>query len=290
MKVKKYGSIYIGIFLSTMFILTGCIDETNQDITIDALNENSVTRMKLTAQNSVHSTAVGLGSLLKTQPPVTWSEVMQTYIQDVRFFNDSTGYFYAYDTNCTCVAHAVNEQIIGEYLSQYQDIQWNYVIQLLSEKAQTSGGFVTYYWPKPNTQGEFEKIYYEEMIPGTQYLLGAGIDTNSNIDDTVQSTLTIDDSESTITLSVGDEVNITLQDYGDSGYIWEIAEVDSSKLQLQQQFDWGSTEGVVGDFGYDTWIFKTLKSGSKTLRLVNYRPWMGIENATTNFTATFIVV
>jgi predicted secreted protein len=290
MKMKKYGSMYIGIFLSTIFILTGCIDETNQDTVIDVVNENSVTLMELTAQNVVHSTAVGLGSLFKTQPPAAWPAVMQTYIQDVRFFNDSTGYFYAYDTNCTCVAHGVNEQIIGEDLSQYQDIQGNYVIQLLSEKAQTGGGFVTYYWPKPNTHGEFEKIGYVEMIPGTSYFLGTGIYTNNSIDEKVQSILTIDDSGSTITLSIGDEVNITLQDYGDGGYIWEIAEVDSSILQLQQQFDWGSTEGLVGDFGYDTWIFKTLKSGSTTLRLVNYRPWLGIENASMNFTATFTVI
>jgi predicted secreted protein len=47
---------------------------------------------------------------------------------------------------------------------------------------------------------------------------------------------------------------------------------------------------MLGDFGYDTWIFTAKNIGNTTLRLASYRPWEGIENATTNFTAYIEVV
>jgi predicted secreted protein len=102
--------------------------------------------------------------------------------------------------------------------------------------------------------------------------------------------LTSEDNGSNAQLSVGDTVNLTLKDYGDGGYLWYIVELDEHILNLTQSFSWGATAGMLGDFGYDTWIFTAKNIGTTTLKLASYRPSEGIENATTNFTAYIEVV
>jgi signal transduction histidine kinase len=49
------------------------------------------------------------------------------------------------------------------------------VIQELSKTAKNGGGYVTFYWPHPQTRIEQRKIGYVEPIPGTDYFIGRGI-------------------------------------------------------------------------------------------------------------------
>lgn len=287
---RKLVAFIICICICITIFIGGCIQDADQSSNAIQQDSSLITIQKSIAENVVDSTAVGLGTLLTTQPVINWSTFLQTYIQDIRFFNDSTGYLFIYDENCTCVAHAINSEIIGENLKEYQDINGNYVIQILLEKASQGGGFVTYYWPKPNVPNEFKKIAYVTMIPETSLFIGTGFYTNESIEWSITSNITVDDSSSTLNLTVDDMVNLTLRDYGDGGYIWQITEVDSSLFQLQQHFNWGAKEGFVGDFGYDTWIFKAVGSGETILTLVNHRPWMPIENETMNFTIAVHII
>jgi len=289
--MRRNGSvIIISISLFINIFIGGCINDTEQ--VSDAIDQDSslILFQKSIAESIVDTTAVGLGALLMIQPVNNWSKYLQTYIQDIRFFNDSTGYLFIYDENCTCVAHAINSEIIGDNLKEYQDIEGNYVIQLLLEKASQGGGFVTYYWPKPDVPNEYEKIGYVTMIPGTSLFIGTGFYTGDSIEWGITSNITVDDSGSTLRLAVDDMVNLSLRDYGDGGYIWNITRVDSSLFQLRQHFNWGAKPGLVGDFGYDTWVFKAIGPGETTLTLVNHRPWMPIEDATMNFTITIQII
>lgn len=127
------------------------------------------------AQATVHVAAVGLGEMLKNiEDENQRIETVRNFIDPIRFFNDKSGYFYVYYYNCVNVAHAIDKSLPGKDLTDYQDMKGKYVIQELSTASKNGGGFVTFYWPHPETKEEQRKIGYVEPIPGTDYFIGTG--------------------------------------------------------------------------------------------------------------------
>ncbi|MFH1101252.1 MAG: protease inhibitor I42 family protein [Methanobacteriota archaeon] len=96
--------------------------------------------------------------------------------------------------------------------------------------------------------------------------------------------ITEQDNNTTITVLAGDSINLTLKDYGDGGYQWNITSIDEQILRLDNNFTWGSS-GMLGDFGNDTWIFTTIDGRETTLRLECKQPWDG-----GNTTATMTII
>ena len=86
-----------------------------------------------------------------------------------------------------------------------------------------------------------------------------------------------DANDTTISVKKGDTVNLTLQDYGDGGYVWTVTRIDEKLLFQTDQFNWGSS-GMLGDFGKDTWVFTATQTGSTTLSLECKRPFDGIDS------------
>jgi predicted secreted protein len=84
--------------------------------------------------------------------------------------------------------------------------------------------------------------------------------------------LSLADHNTTVSIKKDDKVNLTLQDYGDGGYVWTVAQCDKNLLRQTDQFTWGSS-GMLGDFGKDTWVFTALNTGSTTLELKCQRPF-----------------
>jgi len=84
--------------------------------------------------------------------------------------------------------------------------------------------------------------------------------------------LTANDNGTTVSVKKGDLVNLTLPDYGDGGYVWTITTIDNKMIRQNQHFTWGSS-GMLGDFGKDTWIFTTIKTGSTIMGLECKRSW-----------------
>jgi predicted secreted protein len=75
-----------------------------------------------------------------------------------------------------------------------------------------------------------------------------------------------DANDTTVLVKKGDLVNLTLQDYGDGGYVWAITRIDEKLLVQTDQFNWGSS-GTLGNFGKDTWVFTATQTGNTTLSL-----------------------
>ena len=84
--------------------------------------------------------------------------------------------------------------------------------------------------------------------------------------------ITADANDTTVSVKKGDIVNLTLQDYGDGGYVWTVTRIDEKLLFQTDQFNWGSS-GMLGDFGKDTWVFTATQTGSTTLSLECTRPF-----------------
>jgi predicted secreted protein len=82
-------------------------------------------------------------------------------------------------------------------------------------------------------------------------------------------------------------VNLTLPDYGDGGYIWEIIHNNESILPKTDQFTWGGS-GLLGDFGKDTWVFSAIHTGSTTVELRCQRPF-GEQDVCQIFTVTITI-
>jgi signal transduction histidine kinase len=124
----------------------------------------------------VHASALGLAEVLnKYNGEAERTELIRTYIDKIRFFPDQTGYFFVYNFNCLNIALPNPSQWQGKNLYDHKDSQGKYVIRELSAAAKKGGGFVEYYWAKPEAKGEYRKIAYTESIPGTDYFIGAGV-------------------------------------------------------------------------------------------------------------------
>jgi len=93
---------------------------------------------------------------------------------------------------------------------------------------------------------------------------------NKQIPSTVY--ITAHANDTTVSMKKGDIVNLTLQDYGDGGYVWTITRIDERLLFQTDQFNWGNS-GMLGDFGKDTWVFTATQTGSTTLSLECIRPF-----------------
>jgi signal transduction histidine kinase len=127
------------------------------------------------ASTAVHVAAVGLGEILKNITDETQRvKIIRDFIDPIRFFNDKSGYFFVYYFNCVNLAHAIDKTLPGKDLTDYKDSKGMLVIQSLSKTAYNGGGFVTFFWPHPQTKVEQRKTGYVEPIPGTDYFIGAG--------------------------------------------------------------------------------------------------------------------
>lgn len=124
----------------------------------------------------VHSYAVSIGeAVLDITDESARIEYIRRSIDPIRFYPDSSGYFYVYDFDCNNIAHATQKNLQGQDLTNYQDSRGKYVIRELSSMAQSGGGYVEFYWIKPGDTGEKKKLGYVEPIPNTNYFIGTGV-------------------------------------------------------------------------------------------------------------------
>ncbi|HPR16924.1 MAG TPA: cache domain-containing protein [Candidatus Cloacimonadota bacterium] len=138
--------------------------------------EDNTSNYEEIAQYVIHTTAVGLGAALsRIEGETEQIDFLRNYITPIRFYPDNTGYFYIYDFDCLNLAHATQKDLEGKDLYNYQDCQGKYVIRELSAAAQNGGGFVEFYWQKPQDKTEYQKMGYVEPIPGTKYFIGTGV-------------------------------------------------------------------------------------------------------------------
>ena len=131
---------------------------------------------KAMAVEKVHSAAVAIGDMLKDDPDSAARVLaIRKYISPIRFYDDSSGYFYVYNFDCFNIAHATQKDLQGKDMYDYQDVQGKYVIRELSRTAARGRGFVQFHWIKPGEKGEKLKIGYVEPIPGTTFFIGSGV-------------------------------------------------------------------------------------------------------------------
>ncbi|MFT6984672.1 MAG: methyl-accepting chemotaxis protein [Psychromonas sp.] len=93
-------------------------------------------------------------------------------LRDITFGN--AGYFYIYDTQGVNVFHALKPELEGKKLLDMTDSKGNKIIVGLLNAAQKGDGIFSYFYQKPGSPINIEKLGYAIMLPGTNWMLGTG--------------------------------------------------------------------------------------------------------------------
>ncbi len=90
--------------------------------------------------------------------------------------------------------------------------------------------------------------------------------------DTSELRVTAADNGKTVSAAVGQDVLVSVTDYGDSGYTWSVVSAGGLGGGTQSHVN-GSSQA--GDFGTDVFTFTTsqLPAGSYTIKLVDQQTW-----------------
>lgn len=85
------------------------------------------------------------------------------------------GYFFAYDENGIGAVHAAKPSLEGKDLSGVKDSNGVFIVKELIEKAKAGGGYITYHWPRANSDVEAPKLGYAEWQKDWGWMVGTGV-------------------------------------------------------------------------------------------------------------------
>lgn len=158
--------------LITILVLLTSINYT---LEVDAL-ENNVADFRTSLieereQQLKDITEVALGAIAYQQSLPDGGDIDKA-LRGLTFGN--AGYFFIYDTSGVNIFHGLKPQLHGKNLIDLKDPKGNKIIVGLINAAKTKEGIYSYYYQKPGTSKESEKLGYAIMIPNTDWLLGTG--------------------------------------------------------------------------------------------------------------------
>jgi methyl-accepting chemotaxis protein len=100
-------------------------------------------------------------------------ETIRSLINDIRFEEDKSGYFFVYQ-GTVCRVLPTKRENEGKDLGGAKDVNGLHFVQELRKQAEAGGGFVQYVFDKPG-HGDQPKVAYSTMIPGSDLWIGTGI-------------------------------------------------------------------------------------------------------------------
>jgi len=129
---------------------------------------------KAKIQVASHSVALALGHAIEgVDDPDQKVEIIRKLIDDIRFEDDKSGYYFVYKGTVN-VALPPKKELQGKDLAEMKDKNNVYLVRDLNNLARGGGGFLEYVWPKPGA-GDVPKLSYAELIPGTDMWIGTGV-------------------------------------------------------------------------------------------------------------------
>ena len=167
-------SVSIAMLLIVIALAGNTMKEQGIDDAISVMMEGQEQRLKL----ATHSMAQVLGKRLAgVKDPKEQAEAIAAYINDIRFEEDKSGYYFVY-RGTTVFVHPVQPALVGKDLNQTADANGVFYVRELNNQAKKGGGFVSFIFGKPKPGGGVEnapKLAYVEMIPGTDLWISTGV-------------------------------------------------------------------------------------------------------------------
>jgi len=140
-----------------------------QEVTVVMLDDQKA-KLKVAS----HTAALTIGHAIDgIESKEEQIEVIRKLIDDIRFEEDKSGYFFVYEGTIN-VALPPKKSLHGKDLNDLKDKNGIYLVRELRDLAKSGGGFLEYIWPKPGA-GDTAKLSYSEPIPGTQMWIGTGV-------------------------------------------------------------------------------------------------------------------
>jgi len=179
-KSLKIQILSIPTAILAVILLLGFINHLKlrglfQNEVYPVFQEEALDHTKLLLQTLVDNQTQEISELIKdTKATTEINSIIEKITDPIRFFDDKSGYFFAYTTEGICVNLPTKKSLVGTDASQMVDETGKYIIQEMSKAAQQGGGFVRYKFNKPG-EGVQPKISYAKLIPGTNIFIGTGI-------------------------------------------------------------------------------------------------------------------
>ncbi len=105
-----------------------------------------------------------------------WVDFCRTMLDPIKFFEDSSGYFFVVDLYGNTISHGEYKSLEGTNVYDLQDVNGKYFIREMIAIAENPGsGFLEYYWYDPANGLDEKKMTYVHKIPGTDYFIGTGV-------------------------------------------------------------------------------------------------------------------
>jgi signal transduction histidine kinase len=174
--MNKY---FIAFFFFSLLIFNACKEDsvtnvnTNSRELISAFEVN-----KQVLFLSVNTTTSGLSYYFKKNncDEATQKNYTSVFIEDIRFFDNLSGYYYCYDTNMVCVAHPVLKSYIGQNHLEDVDSKGTKFAYIIRDSLRLNGsGYVEYYWKNQNSADHELKVVYFSIIKWTKLFIGADV-------------------------------------------------------------------------------------------------------------------
>jgi cytochrome c len=132
---------------------------------------------RIVLSHVTNTMAKGIGAIIEEMYPAEEEKIefCRSFIDHIRFFDNSSGYFFINDLDGICIAHATHPEFEGEDQIDLQDTHGAYIIRDMIERVKNNGsGYYSYFWKNPTTGEDELKTTYVIDIPGTNYFIGAG--------------------------------------------------------------------------------------------------------------------
>jgi PAS domain S-box-containing protein len=119
---------------------------------------------------------IGTGLYLEDIESQTQNELLEQ-IAAIRY--GKNGYFFVSNWQGISLAHGAQPELVGHNLWDATDSKGNKTSQrLITLAQQKEGGYVEFWWRKPDTGEERPKITYARGVPDWQWMIGTGIYTD----------------------------------------------------------------------------------------------------------------
>jgi len=102
-------------------------------------------------------------------------EAILDKFNDLRFFNDKSGYIFVYAYDGTNVLMPTNKALQGQNFMGLKDSNGVFLIKELIEAAKKGGGLVKYHFPKTKDGKPFPKFSYALSFEPYNWMMGTGI-------------------------------------------------------------------------------------------------------------------
>ena len=168
--------IIVAILVLFLLMIFFAIQNGNKvrDLGLQEVSNVMLDDQKAKIQVASHTAALAVGHAIEgISDKEEQIEVIRMLIEDIRFEEDNSGYFFVYD-GTTNIALPPNKSLQGKDLKDLKDKNGVYIVSGLKEAATSGKGFIEYIWPKPG-EGDTAKLAYAETIPGTTMWIGTGV-------------------------------------------------------------------------------------------------------------------